>query len=140
MKKLFLASITLLLFAISIVIVQISCSKSEAQNRPSGITSFDKILYSFNANPDGVEFWTANIDGSNQAKINLVLPPAVTLNRYVNEVNPKLSPDGTKLYFRAYDSTTSRFGIYRANIDGSAVINIITLPQLTGNQVLHDVY
>lgn len=101
MKKLFMGSIVLCVFSISIVIFQASCTKSlEAETTTSAATQLNKILFEkFDrvANKqDGI--YIANYDGSNPVKINIVLPGLTGI-----QVNgARLSPDGKLVFFAVY--------------------------------------
>lgn len=67
-----------------------------------------------------VEVWTANYDGSNQTKINIVLPAG-----YFNDGGTKISPDGNKLFLNLADAAGINY-VYSCNIDGSNLTRIVT--------------
>ena len=121
MKKLLFGSVILLLFSLSILIIQSSCSKTEAQN--SNITQLNKILIvSGNA---GVtqKLWSANYDGSNLNEIVFAMPAGVRAGYNAEFI--KLSPDGQKIFFQGYEIVSGRSGIYSANLNGSGVVEVI---------------
>lgn len=86
-------------------------------------TQLNLILFTkiFNAqSPSRIyEIWLANIDGSNQRKVSVILPGGFT---YKGE--SKLSPDGNTIIFEA-GTSTSIFNLYSCKIDGSNVTAII---------------
>jgi hypothetical protein len=161
MKKLLLGSAVLTLFAISLLLFQISCQKESTAQTVSnyvlppattstlggvivgnglsvtsngtvsvnpttgGLTQLNKIVYTRTNRQvtQPQEIWTANYDGSNQTKINIVIPGQPTA--YVSD--PHLSPDGLTVFFQGnyqIGSVTS-FNLYACNIDGSNVRKII---------------
>lgn len=108
------------------MLVDYSCTKSDAQNLPDGTQQIGKILFYKKKNSNAPEIWTSNYDGSGQTRINLQLPGTVFL---VTNFSAKLSPDGSKVYFNAIDYSCGQgyqcIDIYSANIDGTAVTKII---------------
>jgi hypothetical protein len=68
------------------------------------------------------EIWSANYDGTNQSKINILMPSGYTI---VGDGSVKLSPDGKKLFFSASKSIDLTWHIFSCNIDGSDVKLII---------------
>ena len=127
MKKLFFGSLALLLFSVSILIFQLSCSKNAtADPMGTGNGQVNKIIY-YKALPavSGYgEMWIAGYDGSNASKINISLPAGFTL---VTDGGPKLSPDGQTLFFvvRETSGVIVKFHIYSSGIDGSNPHKII---------------
>jgi hypothetical protein len=174
MKKLFLGSIALTTFSISILLFQVSCKKeAKAQtnsnnyltpattttlggiivgsglsvtsngtlsvNSTGGTTQLNKIIFGKLVTGGGaIEIWTMNYDGSNQTKINIVMPTG----EVVNDLNPKLSPDGTKVVFLGTTtaSTNNDDDIYTCNIDGSNVTKIYDMPVGTGHTGIGGAY
>jgi len=67
-------------------------------------------------------FIICNYDGSGKKKIPITLPAG----RQLNGTNAKLSPDGTKLFFDVYESSTGTSFIYSASIDGSNITPVIS--------------
>jgi len=126
-KKLFLGSLALLSFAVSILVFDASCSKQALAQTSS--TQLNKIVY-LSKHGTGSEIWIANYDGSNKTKVNYVLPSGLTLD-FIYGV--RMSPDGKKIFFSAspdgYGEAAD--GIYSCNTDGSSVTKIITATNST---------
>ena len=123
MKKLLLGSAALLMFSCAILIFQISCKKDAMAQSPTSTTNKILIFKRIIGNFDGpFETWIANYDGSNATQI-LASVPGWKLS------NPKLAPDGSKIFFIGSDSTTINTTslateIFSSNIDGSNVQRI----------------
>ena len=137
MKKIILGSFALLFFSISLLIIQISCSKSTAQNS-NIVNQINKVLtvrYSGGANP--VQFWVMNYDGTNQVQIVPALPTGIV--PYQNSVNGNavLSPDGAYLFFRGSTTGGGNIGLYRCDISGA---NAIQIGNLYSNDVVAGAY
>lgn len=112
MKKLFLGSIVLTLFSISLLLFQLSCQE-EVNANPTN-TQLNKIIYHvFDNQSQKHTIYTANHDGTNKTPINIVIPGAA--NPSFN--TPRLSPDGLKVFFKASSGNTQ--AIYSCNLDGS---------------------
>jgi hypothetical protein len=158
MRKIFLGSIVLTLFAITTSVIQVSCNRDViAQNssyvlppattsRLGGVivggglsitsdgvlstsgSSINKILYvvkQMSSTATTVyQMWIANYDGSNKVRIGITLPRNIVVR---DDMNPRLSPDGKKIFFLAYntDWITPRTSLWSCNIDGSNVSQII---------------
>ncbi len=123
MKKLLLSSAILLMASLSILIFQISCSKSvDAQNSNRPLNQIGKIIYVKNN-----EIWTANYDGTQQNRVPVSLPPNVTFAfAAVPQSTMSISPDGQKVFFSAYSGTgvDKILQLYSVNIDGTG-LNLI---------------
>jgi hypothetical protein len=96
----------------------------------NALTLLGKIIYSKYINNNGIviiwEIWMANYDGTNNAKINITLPTNVYIGSVDNsDGNPKMSPDGAKLFFEAFNIVTSAHYIYSCNPDGSNPTKLI---------------
>ncbi len=132
MKKLLLASIVLSTFALSVTLVQISCSKSNAQqNRPSTPTDqLSKIIYFTDYGSPNVKVWTANYDGSNPVQVPIVLPANVIFDPTINTQMLKISPDGQTIFFSGFDTTqpTVKTSIYSCDASGNNVRLVVTSP------------
>lgn len=157
MRKIFLGSIVLTLFAITTSVIQVSCNRDViAQNssyvlppattsRLGGVivggglsissegvlstsgNSINKILYvvkKIYAGSPNYEMWLANYDGTNKSRVNITLPRNLLVN---DNMNPRLSPDGKKIFFLAYyyEPSSSKFDLWSCNIDGSNVNQVI---------------
>ncbi|HTD40052.1 MAG TPA: hypothetical protein VK671_05490 [Mucilaginibacter sp.] len=129
MKKVLLSTIVLLAFTLSIALFQISCKKSADAATPTVATTppqQNKIVFTKNIplvapGTQGLyygEIWTANYDGTNQQKLNIVLPQGLFVS-YTPFV--KLSPDQKTIFFRVDDVNSDKngTGFYSCNIDGS---------------------
>ena len=126
MKKLLLSSVCLLMFATSVLIVQISCSKINAQMRPADNPTIGKIVFGRNVSGN-YEIWSANYDGSNASPIPIDLPQGVYLVSNVDSRGVKVSPDGQKLFFIAATliNNYQQSSVYSCNLDGTNVKLIV---------------
>jgi hypothetical protein len=120
MKKLLMGSIVLTLFAMSIFLVQTSCSKSNAQVN-SSTNQVGKIVF---LKGEGIysTIWTANNDGTNQVLVPITLPVNVVMDASVSSKSLSVSPDGQKIFFTALDTTVSTarvLSIYSCDLNGS---------------------
>ncbi len=103
MKKLLLGAIALSLFAIALTVVQMSCSKSNAQSSRT-TAQINKIIYQkYFGTSTGI--FIANYDGSGQRKLNITFPSGYAAYNYSA---PTLSPDGAKVFFILVDGTGTR--------------------------------
>ena len=126
MKKLLMGTVILSSFAIALCIVQISCSKTNAQTTNSNLTQLSKIVYSRqNIISSDMQIWIANYDGTNPTQVPISLPANVTISGDAAVSSVKLSPDGQTLFFLAYDNTTTVSSIYSCSINGSNVQLVI---------------
>ncbi|RQO78871.1 hypothetical protein DBR40_03865 [Pedobacter sp. KBW01] len=111
----------------------LSVSQNGTLSANAGTTQLNKLIYSritYDAGGTykGAEIWTANYDGSAQTKINVSLPSGIV---FAENPSPKLSPNGTKIFFTAGPSSSynptmaSVESLYSCNIDGSSVVKII---------------
>lgn len=128
MKKLLQAGIALLLFSVSLAILQSSCSKSKAQTTQNGLMQLNKILYTrqvFGSSFNTIEIWSANYDGSNATQIPITLPANVELSTMNQKATPRLSPDGQTLFFVGYNSATNLWSVYSCNSTGGQAHEII---------------
>lgn len=99
----------------------------------NGLTLLGKIIYckyldnsNFPTGYANLEIWTANYNGGNNVKINIVLPSGVFIGSIDDASGmPKMTPDGLKLIFQARDSNTNKYCIYSCNADGTNPIRII---------------
>jgi hypothetical protein len=129
MKKLFLGSVALTMFSISILIFQISCKK-ESTAQPLTNQSLNKILYTKVYTVSGIEiieYWTSNTDGSNAIKIPITPPTGLVIGAN----GCSLTPDGTKLIFTIYDPSNNRNFVYSCLLNGS---NMTKLAEATTGQ------
>lgn len=104
----------------------ISSNGTLSTNSTNGIQQLGKLVYLRSDNAGGIpdEIWTANYDGTSQTKINITLPANNTISE---DIAPKLSPDGLKVFFGVESTVAGQFGtdLYSANINGTNVTNVI---------------
>ena len=139
MKKLLMGSISLCLFSLAMILFQMSCKKDVVAQASSASTQINKIVYyKYSASIDALQIYTAKYDGTAQTLINISLPTGVEFD---DDTLPKLSPDGTKVFFTSLtaSATSNNRDIYMANIDGTNVTKIV---DATGNDevLLGDAY
>jgi Tol biopolymer transport system component len=130
MKNLLKGAFLLICFGVSISLIQISCSKSDAQtnsnNNQNVVAQVNKILYTSQAS-GSYKIWTANYDGTNPTQINIALPAGVTIPFGHSNFSMYLSPDGQKIFFFADNPVSpGANSLYSCNIDGSNVLPVIT--------------
>ena len=126
MKNLFLGSIILLIFTISFSLVQISCSKTTAQNSSQNVNQLNKVIYSKSGITGGgaePQIWISNYDGTNATQVPIALSATTHIASDLNTFSIRLSPDGQKIFFMGYETSTTPYTItlYSCNIDGSNV-------------------
>ncbi len=124
-KKLFLASAALTVFSLSMIFFQLSCKKdANAQNNGTSTSQLNILIFAKVSAGDVREIWTSNYDGTNQTRVNIILPNGV---EFADEMAPKLSTDGQKLFFEAGDASQPKISgdLYVCNRNGSGVIKII---------------
>jgi Tol biopolymer transport system component len=130
MKKLLMGSISLCLFSLAMILFQMSCKKDVVAQASSASTQINKIVYyKYSASTDAVQIYTAKYDGTAKTLVNISLPTGIEFDEdYV----PKLSPDGTKVFFTTLHrgASSNVRDIYVANIDGTNLTKII---ESTGN-------
>lgn len=125
MKKLLLGSISLCLFSLSMILFQMSCKKAAVAQASSSSTPINKIVYyKYTASIDALQIYTAKYDGTAQTLVNISLPTGVEFD---DDTLPKLSPDGTKVFFTSLTPGVSinNRDIYVANIDGTNLTKIV---------------
>jgi Tol biopolymer transport system component len=120
MKKLLMGSVVLTAFAISISLIQMSCSK-EALAQGNSTSQIGKVIFKKMISNGGAEIWTCNYDGTSAAKVNITLPSGVT---YSDDMNPVISPNGQKIFFTAGATGSFKGDLYNCNTDGSSVTKI----------------
>jgi hypothetical protein len=136
MKQILKSSMVLLVFSAAMLIFQMSCKKdAQATTSTSTTTQLNKIIYTRRFAGSYAEMWTANYDGTNQAKINIAMPTG-----FVVGDNARLSPDGQTIIFEGYDSTNYITHIYSCNVNGSNVHKIIDGSTTSGGLLLNGAY
>ena len=120
-----MGAVVLSTFAIALCLVQISCSKSDAQSRPTDISQIGKIIFLKNWGTTA-QIWTANYDGSNPTQVPITLPLNVNIDMNVTSFALSISPDGQKIFFTAnnYSSATPTNEIYSCDINGANLVSI----------------
>lgn len=140
MKKIFYGSVALCMFAISIMLVEISCQKSISQSSNSNsdaekgsfilyaktnetkipvVTQTDSGTYTSYINYYPSEYYRTNLDGGGEMKIPIVVPD----NLYIG-TGAKLTIDGNTIVFNVYtkptgDPTPGQCYIYACSLDGT---------------------
>lgn len=119
MKKLLLASASLLLFAIAITLFQISCKKdamAQTESNNTVILYQKRVITGF-----GTEWWVCSKDGSNQRKVNF------PVNIIIRQLGVSLMPDKNSVVFSASENTLMAVSnIYTMNIDGTNLQKIVS--------------
>ncbi|WP_396159513.1 TolB family protein [Flavobacterium sp.] len=127
MKNLLKSTLYLFVFALAGILFQISCSNSDDQNENSNNSQMNKIVYVKRVGLNK-ELWVSNYDGTNQTQIIVNFPANVNFSYVSNGTNPRISPDGQKLFFVGVNSSgTSYAAIYSCNIDGSNLQEIVPI-------------
>jgi len=99
-----------------------------------GLTQLNKLIYK-KVVSSTAEIWTANYDGTANAKVNITLPSGVVFS---DDMNPVLSPNGQKIFFTA--GTVFNGDLYSCNADGSSVIKIVDKGGASNNIILGGAY
>lgn len=119
-----MGSVVLTAFSVSIIMFQMSCSKSADAQTGTSVTQLNILLYAKETETSPgvrvIEYWTAALDGSNQKKVSITLPAGLSLSE-----GAKLTPDGKKIIFEASNKTSAIGYIYTCNMDGSAVTKLV---------------
>jgi len=145
MKNLLMGAICLSLFAIALSLVQISCSKTEAQSSTSQITPINKIVYleEFPGGGGGgganiVKFSIVNYDGTGVQHLNITFPPGFGVASFHP---PVLSPDATKIFFVGRETATGvTQGIYSCDTSGTNLTRILDCNPAAGDVTLGGAY
>lgn len=124
-----MGAVVLSFLALSICLVQVSCSKSNAQqNRPTENLQLNKIAYLRDSASTPAGIWIANYDGSRAAPVPINLPPNVTFDNNAITISLAVSPDGQTLFFTGVErvGNTSRLSIYSCDISGGNAREVIS--------------
>jgi hypothetical protein len=128
MKKILLGSFVLLFFSISIILFQLSCTKSAEAHEGGGDNNTNAILY-LRQNPELYsELWSVNLNGTNDHKINVMLPAGWILQPYSSA---RILSKNQKIIFTAGAANASNANImafYSCNLDGSNTIKLYEAP------------
>lgn len=145
MKKLLMGAIVLSFLALALCLVQISCSKSNAQqNTPLDNPQLNKIVFMKMPSPNTGqnEIWTANFDGTSATQVPIVMPSGMSICGTHGIAQVRLSPDGQTVFFAATSTGPNPAvwsELYACNIDGSNV-RLIVPGSNTGHIVLGGSY
>jgi len=94
-------------------------------NTTNGIvTQLNKIIYTkLNTSiAQKFEIWTADYDGTNQAKLNITMPSGFQCG---GDGDVRVSPNGQKVFFTSVQTSNNSTHIFTCNIDGSNLTKII---------------
>ena len=117
-----MGAICLSVFAIALSLVQISCSKTEAQNSPNQITSVNKILISeLIPGASFPKYTVMNYDGTGAHILNIPFPTGF-VSSSVHQ--PVLTPDASKVFFEGRDAVNTAYGIYSCDTSGANLSRI----------------
>jgi hypothetical protein len=138
MKNLLRSTLYLSVFALAGILFQISCSNSENNATQTPTNQLNKIIYSKQVGTQ-IQLWTCNYDGTSQTQIPISLPTNVTVNTNNLQATPRLSPDGQKVFFVAFNTVTSLWSVYSCDLTGTNLLEIVapvSNPNLTiGNAI-----
>jgi hypothetical protein len=124
MKKLLFGAIVLFIFSLSLLIIQTSCSKSEAQTS-SAINQLNKLIFTTGDR----KFWMCNYDGSNVTQINLALSSGHRVQSNIGFAFV-LSPDGQKVFFNTSDANGNLVICSTDNSGNGFAQIIVSSPQM----------
>lgn len=92
----------------------------------SGATQQNKILFfkrlKSNTTTNWDEIWTANYDGTNAQKINIVPPAGMSINL---DSDVTISPDGQRIFFGMSETATGNTHIYSCKLDGTNLTKVV---------------
>jgi hypothetical protein len=111
-------------FAISGILFQISCSNSDNDNQIQNVTQTNKILYLKGTVP--ISLWICDYNGANQTQIPITLPSNIEISWNTFAATPRLSPDGSKVFFIGKNTTTNSNSIFSCDISGNNVQEIVS--------------
>ena len=128
MKNIFKTGAYLIAFATAGIVFQISCSNSDDSKAIETLNPMatSKIIYTKQSTGNPPELWTSNYDGSIQTQIPVALPANVAFSMINNNGSSfKLSPDGQKVFFVAFNNSTNLSSVYSCDISGGNLQEII---------------
>lgn len=91
----------------------------------SGTTQQNKILFVksiVSGTTERSEIWTANYDGTNAQKINIIVPSGMTID---GEIGPAISPDRQTIFFSMSNTTLNINNIYSCKLDGTSLTKVV---------------
>ncbi|HMK25342.1 MAG TPA: hypothetical protein VK483_04870 [Chitinophagaceae bacterium] len=137
MRKLFLSSIALLVFSVSIIVFQMSCSKEAGAHEGDDDKKANNrtILYIKTPETGFNELWTMDINGNNLHQINI----ALSQDYYISSA--RVADHNNKIVFTADKLTeTENFRVFfKCNLDGSGLTQIFQGEEFE-NYGIQDVY
>lgn len=119
--------VLLAVFALSTILFQTSCSKSDEITEEiippvKEETTTQTVIYRITSPSDINTLWTMNADGTNKKQISISLPSGFVLTY---EDLAEVSSDGKTLVFLVQNETTFDYSIYKCNIDGTNATRIL---------------
>ena len=118
MKKLIMASAALFLFSTSIMIFQISCSKTASAGTSINNGTASKIVFYTKQGMIGIK----NADGTGTTSIiSPTLPSGFTLK---SDGDTDINSDGTQIFFVANSSTGRK--LFRCDLSGNNVLQVVS--------------
>ena len=121
MKKLLLTSAVLFLFSASILLFQISCSKTANAGTNAITSTATKIIYK-DRTTDKIYIKNANSTGGTTT-LNIILPNGFKIMT-ADEVS--LHSDGNHIYFMASQANETNMTVFRCDMNGSNVAQLTT--------------
>jgi hypothetical protein len=141
MKKLLMGSVALILFSVSVVVFQVSCSKdamagNDDDNGGKGKMVLYKISTDAGGDQNNEQLWLMESNGSNRHRVNIVFPQNdffITSARLVDK--------GTKIILFAikFNEVDNYRVAYKCNLDGSGLTQLFQGAQFDDYQ-MQDVY
>ena len=127
MKNLLKSTLYLIVFALAGILFQISCSNSDNKSVSNTVTATqNKLIYTKYSSGNPTQVWMSNYDGTGQTQIPITLPTNVELSKTnSNGSSIKISPDGLKIFFIAYNSLAGLYSIYSCDVNGSNLQQIV---------------
>lgn len=130
MKKFFLGSVAILVFSLSIIVFQMSCTKTaiagdDDDDDCNGGNSISNILFVINPyhpeTPLPEELWIMDSNGNGKRKINVQLPSGERIEK------AKFVDKGTKILIQIVLTTepySTIWKFYKCNLNGSGLVKI----------------
>lgn len=123
MKQLVKSTLVLTLFALAVLLFNLSCEKDVTAQTTTPATTSPLGLILFTKSGDkSNEVWFCKYDGSNATKVTIAGFPA---GADVDKSTMKISPDGKKIFFCMYILSTNLQSIYSCNSDGSGLTKLV---------------
>jgi len=132
MKNFLRTSLYVMAFALAGVFFQISCSNTDESASPSG-EKFVYVKKDF-ATTGAQSIWIANIDGTDNIEIPIVLPANHSFYSIYSSgehSSVKLSQDQQSILFTVQNTSQQTF-IYSCNVDGTNLQQVAAFAANTG--------